>query len=45
MSFISKIYLLNYQIHTKTILKLSKGLNVLFGESDQGKSSIIRVIS
>ena len=44
MSFISKIYLLNYQIHTKTILKLSKGLNVLFGESDQGKSSIIRGI-
>ena len=44
MSHISKILIENYQKHSKTILNLSKGLNVFWGESDQGKSSIIRSI-
>jgi len=44
MSFISKIFLENFQSHKKTILKLSKGLNVIWGEGDHGKSSILRAI-
>lgn len=42
MSYISKILIENFQIHSKTILNLDKGLNIFWGESDNGKSSIIR---
>lgn len=44
MSFIEKVLVQNFQKHTKTILKLDKGLNVIYGESDAGKSSIIRAL-
>lgn len=42
--FISKVILENFQSHKYTELDLSKGFNVLIGESRQGKSAVIRAI-
>jgi exonuclease SbcC len=39
---ISKIREINFQSHSDSTLELSEGMNVLFGESDHGKSSLIR---
>jgi exonuclease SbcC len=44
IEYLEKVLIENFQAHNKTILQLSRGLNVIFGESDQGKSSIIRAI-
>lgn len=35
----------NFQSHKKTFLKFNKGLNVISGKSDSGKSGIIRAIN
>ncbi len=39
---IKKIELNNFQAHKHTVLDLIDGINVITGQSDQGKSSIIR---
>ena len=36
--------LTNFQSHSHTKIDFDKGLNIIFGESDQGKSSIIRAL-
>lgn len=41
---IEGVCILNFQNHNKTTLTFSKGVNVIFGDSDQGKSAIIRAI-
>lgn len=41
---ISKAEVINFQSHEKTVLDFSEKMNVLFGDSDQGKSSVIRSI-
>ena len=41
---IKSIRLQNFQSHRKSILKFKKGLNVISGKSDSGKSSIKRAI-
>ena len=41
---IESITIEQFQSHKKTVLELSKGLNVIWGPSDNGKSSIIRGI-
>lgn len=44
MRYIQKLYIKNFQSHQNTVLELSPKLNILVGESDQGKSSIIRAL-
>lgn len=41
---IDKIQLTNFQAHKKSVLELTKGLNVITGQSDQGKSAIIHAL-
>lgn len=41
---LEKLKLLNFQGHIDSTLEFSKGVNVIIGESDEGKSSIIRAI-
>lgn len=41
---IHKIDIENFQSHPKTELNLSKGVNVLLGQSDSGKTAIIRAL-
>ena len=41
---INSIFIRNFQSHKKTFLKFNKGLNVVSGKSDSGKSAIKRVI-
>lgn len=42
MRFLEEIILENFQSHEYTVLKLTKGLNVLLGNSDSGKTAVIR---
>jgi exonuclease SbcC len=42
--FIDSLHLKNFQSHRRSYLELSRGINVITGESDQGKSSIIRAL-
>ncbi|MCF8010586.1 MAG: AAA family ATPase [Clostridiales bacterium] len=42
--FITKIIIENFQSHEFTEFELSPGLTVLVGESDQGKSAVIRAL-
>lgn len=44
MTYISEIIIQGFQIHEDTHMHLSPNLNVLVGETDQGKSSVFRVI-
>ena len=44
MKYISTIKLENFQSHKDTVIEFSKGLNVIVGPSDSGKTSIIRAI-
>ncbi|MDO5713483.1 MAG: AAA family ATPase [Tissierellia bacterium] len=44
MRFIAKIILENFQSHEYTEINLDKGLNVILGNSDSGKTAIIRAI-
>ena len=41
---IDSILLQNFQAHEETLLELDKGVNVIVGESDAGKSAILRSI-
>ncbi|WCF11398.1 metallophosphoesterase (plasmid) [Paenibacillus thiaminolyticus] len=41
-AYVNKIILENFQAHAYTELEFSKGLNILVGESRQGKTSILR---
>ena len=41
---ITKIELHNFQSHKNTTLEFDKGVNVICGESDNGKSAVIRAI-
>lgn len=41
---IKKITIKNFQSHENTILNLSKGVNVFIGNTDSGKTSIIRAV-
>lgn len=41
---IASIHLENFQGHENTFLEFSEGLNTLIGESDNGKSSVVRAI-
>lgn len=38
------LHLENYQAHKNTTVDLTSGLNIIIGESDMGKSSILRAI-
>jgi len=40
----TKIEIKNFQSHKNTILEFDKGVNVICGESDNGKSAVIRAI-
>ncbi len=42
---ITKIKLTNFQSHKDTELELHPGLNVIYGESDQGKTAILRALT
>lgn len=44
MSWIERVRLENFQSHVDTTLELSDGLNVIVGQSDSGKTAIIRAI-
>ena len=41
---ITKIEIKNFQSHKNTLLEFDKGVNVICGESDNGKSAVIRAI-
>ena len=41
---ITKLYLRNFQAHEDSYLELHPGVNVITGENDKGKSSIVRFI-
>ena len=41
---IQKIELSNFQSHQNTVLELDPGVNVIIGDSDSGKTSIIRAL-
>ena len=41
---ITKIEIKNFQSHKNTVLEFDKGVNVITGESDNGKSAVIRAI-
>jgi DNA repair ATPase RecN len=42
---IKKIVLQNFQSHKNSILKLSRGINIIVGESDCGKTAIVRALN
>ncbi|SHH51627.1 AAA family ATPase [Tepidibacter thalassicus] len=44
MKYIKEINIKNFQSHKETNLKFVNGLNTIIGESDKGKSAIIRAI-
>ena len=41
---INKIELINFESHKHTVLDISKGVNAIIGESEHGKSAILRAI-
>ena len=44
MIYITKVHLENFQSHKKTSLEFDRGLNVILGNSDSGKTAILRAI-
>ena len=42
--YISKVDIKNFQSHTDTVVDFTNGLNVIVGESNNGKTSILRAI-
>ncbi|MDY3119153.1 MAG: AAA family ATPase [Peptoniphilus sp.] len=44
MNFIEKIILVNFQSHAYSELSLSRGVNVIVGPSDSGKTAIMRAL-
>jgi hypothetical protein len=43
--YISKVMIKNFQSHTDTTVEFSNGLNVILGESNNGKTVILRAIT
>ena len=41
---IKSVIIRNFQSHRKTILRLHKGVNIIIGESDAGKSAIVKAL-
>lgn len=44
MKYIKKVNLVNFQSHKDTTIEFDKGLNIIVGASDSGKTSILRGI-
>lgn len=44
MIWIEKLEIENFQSHQNTVISFSKGLNVITGPSDQGKTAILRAL-
>ncbi|MDY7222929.1 AAA family ATPase [Halalkalibacterium halodurans] len=44
MSTINQVRLENFQSHLDTVIEFGEGMNVIVGESDSGKTSILRAI-
>lgn len=44
MKYIKKVHLQNFQSHKNTIVEFDRGLNIIVGASDSGKTSILRGI-
>lgn len=44
MKYIKKVNLKNFQSHKNTTLEFDRGLNIIVGASDSGKTSILRAI-
>lgn len=44
MKYINCLHIINFQSHANTYIELDKGLNIFVGESDQGKTAIIRAL-
>ncbi|WP_036728759.1 AAA family ATPase [Peptoniphilus mikwangii] len=44
MIFITKVELINFQSHENTVIDFHRGLNVILGNSDSGKTAILRAI-
>ena len=44
MIYIKKIELINFQSHSHTEIEFDRGLNVILGNSDAGKTAILRAI-
>ena len=44
MIYITKVHLENFQSHKNTSLEFDRGLNVILGNSDSGKTAILRAI-
>lgn len=42
---LDKLKIFNFRNHRKTLLKFSKGINLIIGETDSGKSAIIGVLN
>lgn len=45
VKYISKVIIKNFQSHTDTTVEFSNGLNVILGESNNGKTVILRAIT
>ncbi|RVU54161.1 AAA family ATPase [Anaerosphaera multitolerans] len=44
MIFITKLELINFQSHENSIFEFDRGLNVILGKSDSGKTAVLRAI-
>jgi DNA repair protein SbcC/Rad50 len=44
MTYINKVRIENFQSHEDTLMEFHKGLNVITGPSDHGKSAVMRAI-
>lgn len=44
MKYIKYLHLVNFQSHSNSVIELHPGLNIFVGESDQGKTAIIRAL-
>ncbi|SHG99984.1 exonuclease SbcC [Thermosyntropha lipolytica DSM 11003] len=44
MKYLKYLYIKNFQSHKDTVVEFSPGLNILVGESDQGKTAVIRAL-
>jgi exonuclease SbcC len=42
--YIKTLHIVNFQSHADTLINLDPGLNILVGESDQGKTAVIRAL-
>lgn len=44
MKYLKRLYIKNFQSHKDTVIDFSPRLNILVGESDQGKTAVIRAL-